>query len=134
MPRTHSFAQAGAYPFRPDLALLQNRGQSSSRPRKRARKRATFSADVAGTGVGPTSETGAGRDGSRLATCARRDSRSVWVSAASSFSRASLASSRAIASRIDCSGDSIFTREELARAFPVWILAERSQLSEGIRR
>lgn len=45
MPRTHSFAQAGAYPDLPVLRLSNLRGYTSSRPRKRERNRAIFSSD-----------------------------------------------------------------------------------------
>jgi hypothetical protein len=44
-PRTHSLAQAGAYPDRPVLRLSNRRGYTSSRPRKSDRNRAIFAAD-----------------------------------------------------------------------------------------
>src|SRR3990172_4486412 len=45
MPRTHSFAQAGAYPDLPVFRLSNRRGYTSSRPRKSDRKSAILSAD-----------------------------------------------------------------------------------------
>ena len=45
MPRTHSLAQAGAYPDFPVFRLSNRRGYTSSRPRKSERKSAIFSSD-----------------------------------------------------------------------------------------
>ena len=44
-PRTHSLAQAGAYPDLPVLRLSNRRGYTSSRPRKSDRNRAIFASD-----------------------------------------------------------------------------------------
>src|SRR5579864_7790182 len=45
IPRTHSFAQAGAYPALPLFRLSKRRGYTSSRPRKRDRKSAILTSD-----------------------------------------------------------------------------------------
>ena len=42
-PRTHSFLQAGAYPFLPSFWLTRSVGKTSSRPRNSRRKSETFS-------------------------------------------------------------------------------------------
>ena len=41
-PRTHSLAQAGAYPDLPVVRLSNRRGYTSSQPRKSERNRAIF--------------------------------------------------------------------------------------------
>ena len=45
MPRTHSLAQAGAYPDLPVFRLSNRRGYTSSRPRKSERNNPIFSSD-----------------------------------------------------------------------------------------
>src|SRR4030066_638463 len=56
-PLSHSLAEAGAYPFRPVLVFSHSFGKTSSLPRKRLRKRATFPSAVEGMlcGKGRTS-------------------------------------------------------------------------------
>jgi len=59
-PRTHSFAQAGAYPVRPVVVLVHSLERTSSQPRNSARNKATFSAAVSGAvGVGGLRRRGA---------------------------------------------------------------------------
>src|SRR5437773_1214280 len=93
-PCTHSFEQAGAYPFLPVLALDQSRGKTSSRPRKRLRKSDTFSAAVSSAdvkSVAPAVNAARSSGASRSAAircssslCSRRSSQSLLSASASS--------------------------------------------------
>src|SRR5436190_22416483 len=57
-PGTNLLAHAGAYPGLPVLLLSKRVGKTSSRPRKRDRKRFTFSAGVVGITAAPTARRG----------------------------------------------------------------------------
>src|SRR3990170_3483254 len=110
MPWTHSFEQTGEYPFRPVFGFSHSRGKMSSRPRKRLRKRATFSSAVEGIldGKGrPPGGTGLGGVEAESSTASRPLSSWSFASAsARSFSiRASLASTTAIIRRRESRSD-----------------------------
>src|SRR3990172_5949223 len=84
MPWTHSFEQTGEYPFRPVFGFSHSRGKMSSRPRKRLRKRATFSSAIEGIldGKGrPSGGIGFGRGGAKSSTASRSLSSWSFVSA-----------------------------------------------------
>src|SRR3989304_1587881 len=117
MPRTHSFEQTGEYPFRPVFGFSHSRGKTSSRPRKRLRKRATFSSALDGIldGKGRLSDgIGFGGVGPESSPASRP--LSSWsfasVSALSFSIRASRASSSAIAWRTASLSDMFRRRQE----------------------
>src|SRR6266542_6191645 len=104
MPRTHSFAQTGAYPCRPALALVLSCAYTSSLPRNRLRNNATLSVDDSGAAGSVSAPEQPSRVSAlTVSSSPFRASTRLRACLPSASRLASLASSRAIASRSDCS-------------------------------